>query len=103
MDQRYPEHPYDPLPPTKNTNTSAILGFSFAILGMLLIGIPHLGLAPLMGVALEIAGIILSALALRQRELRALSIAGLCIAGVGLILTIVGMAAFIWSLLNYES
>ncbi|WP_269928502.1 DUF4190 domain-containing protein [Kocuria massiliensis] len=72
--------PYGQPPANPRTNALAIVGFILGVLGMIFWWIP------IVGFVFGVAGVVLSIIALRQRELRGLSIAGICLAGVGVTL-----------------
>lgn len=73
------QHPYAQPPTGSRTNVLSIVGFVLGILGLIFWWIP------IVGFIFGIGGVVLSIIALRQRELRGLSIAGICIAGLGVL------------------
>ncbi|WP_035810374.1 hypothetical protein [Curtobacterium sp. S6] len=92
----YPNNQYYGQPPApQKNNIMSILGFIFAILGIVFWWIPFFG------ALMAIAGVVLSGIALSRRELKGLSIAG--VGGVAVIIAILWTILYIASVASHNS
>lgn len=93
--QQPPYHPNDPhqSPPQErqSNNVLCLLGFILAVLGLVVWRIP------VFDFILAAAGVVLSSIALARHEIKGLSIAGICVGGVGALLGLFWSVALIIS------